>query len=127
MEPKTNVKTELQVKKRQYKEKFIFQGIIRPKPNQRVFRCEVSSGEVSECKFTNVSDTVNYLEVLNNTYKLRERNIVVEEGFDYVVRLNITNAVRHFKKKYGNYIFAGDLEDNRLFANQRNINIFKKT
>jgi hypothetical protein len=92
----TKEKIELSVEKRQEKEKFIFTGVLKPHAGQRVFELDMRTMTVMECEYFVKTDTVNYLDVLNNAESLKERNILIQENCDYAVKLNMENAIKHF-------------------------------
>jgi len=116
---KSNI--EISIQKKQEVEKFIFIGVLKPKPNQRVFKVNLISGEVSEVLFFNKSKTINYLDVINKKQSIKERDIIIKEGYDYVIKLNIENAVKYFQKKWKDIeIFeSSEKETNNLLKNQR--------
>ena len=93
-------KMEISVEKRQVKEKFLFAGELKVQLNQRAFKLDIEKWEVSECEYFVESDTINYLDVLYNTEAYTSRKILIEEGFDYVVKLNMRNALKYFKTKW---------------------------
>lgn len=117
---------EISIQKKQEVEKFIFKGVLKPKLNQRVFKIDLDSGEVSEVEFFKKTDIVNYLDVINKSESLKERNIIVKEGFDYVIKLNIKNAITHFKKSFQhiNVNISESHTGNDLLKNQKNVNKF---
>ena len=53
-----NASVEISIQKKQEVEKFLFTGILKPKPNQRVFKLNLSTLEVSEVEFFIKSDTI---------------------------------------------------------------------
>lgn len=120
-------KVEISVQKKQEVEKFLFAGILKPKPNQRVFKLNLSTLEVSEVEFLIKSDTIQYEDVINNAHSLKERDILIEEGFDYVIKLNMTNAINHFLMKWRKVDIKASSEHtaNRLMKNQRKVNKYK--
>lgn len=91
-------KTELQVQKRQEKEQFIFKGILKPNPNQRVWELNLETMEVCEAEFVQLSDIVNYWDVIDGSYL--EKEIFIQSNHDYVIKLNEGNAIKYFTKKY---------------------------
>lgn len=118
---------EISIQKKQEVEKFLFDGILKPKPNQRVFELDLVNMEVSECEYFTKSDTVNYLDVINNKVNFKERNILVKENHDYVIKLNMVNALFYFRKKWDNESIEEheENESKRLFKNQRKVNKFR--
>lgn len=117
----TKHKTELQVQKRQEKEQFVFKGVLKPKPNQRVWELNLETMEVCEAEFVQLSDTVHYWEVLDGSYL--EKEIFIQSNHDYVIKLNIENAVKYYSKKYNCEIhIKPGYETNILPENLKNIN-----
>lgn len=121
------VKLEIEVQKKQEKEKFLFTGILKPQPNQRVFELDLKSMTVKECVYFTDQKTINYMDVVNGTVPVQERKILVKEGFDYAVNLNMENAIKHFKKEWKNDSIckAEDHEGQRLYKNQREVHKYK--
>jgi hypothetical protein len=96
---KLDTKVEVSIEKKQEREKFIFKGVLNPLPGQRVFKLDQLENTLSECEYIFMSDTINYMDLINNTVK-DNREILIEEGFDYVIKLNISNAKKFFDKKW---------------------------
>ena len=124
-EPKDKV--EISVQEQQEKEKFLFDGILKPKPNQRVYQLDLRTMKVSEAPYFIEKDTVNYLDVINKKDRRKDRKILVKEGFDYVIKLNMKNAVKHFRKVWAdNSICEGDNSNaNTLVEKQGKIKKFR--
>lgn len=120
-------KTELSVEKKQEKEKFLFDGVIKPHAGQRVFELDLSKMTVKECEFFVKTDTINYLDVINNSESLKELNILIQEGCDYAVKLNMENAIKHFQNVWNNPDICESEESkaNRLFRRQRKVKKYK--
>lgn len=120
-------KANISIEKRQEVEKFIFVGILKPKPNQRVFEIDLSNGEVSEVNFFDTNKTINYLDVINKRNLISEREVIIKEGFDYLIKLNIENAISSFRKKWKNLNVVESIENksNSMLKNQRKINLYK--
>lgn len=117
--------TELQVQKKQELEKFIFVGTIKPKPGQRVYRMDMTKLTVTECEYSEKSDTVNYMDVIDGTHASRERTIIIQEGYDYMIKLNLDNALESFKKRWrGQEIQLGEMVTNDQFKKQRKVNLY---
>ena len=117
-------KIELSVEKKQEVEQFIFRGELKPQPNQRVFKLDMIKGEVSEAQFFSDSKTVNYLDVLHDTDAYRERKILIKEGYDYEIALNMKNALRIFRNKWPQFEEikpSEESEANRLKKNQKEV------
>lgn len=114
---------EISIQKKQEKEQFIFKGELHPKPNQRVFKIDLYKGIVSECQFVSTSKTVNYFDVINNTGEYAERKIIVKEGYDYIVALNMKNALKHFKRSWSHLDIdiSEDNSANTLKKNQKEV------
>ena len=117
-------KLEISIQKKQEVEKFLFTGRLKPQPHQRVFKIDLSSGAVSEVKFFAKSNTIHYEDVINGNYARRDKDILIEEGFDYIIKLNIENAIKHFKKawKHIEIEISEDHESNVLIKKQGKVN-----
>lgn len=116
---------EISVEKKQEKEKFLFTSRLKPKPGQRVWRFNTYTRRLGEVEFFKKSDTLQYEDIISGKYLRRDRDILVEEGYDYVIKLNYDNALKHFEKKWpGGPIEPEDYKANRLFKNQKVVNIF---
>lgn len=120
-------KTEISIQKKQEVEKFIFTGKLVIKPNQRLFKIDLDSGEVLEVEFYDACDTINYIDVINKKPRPSSRDVIIEEGYDYVVKLNLDNAISFFKDKWSNIDVSSSIDHkgNTLNPNQRFINKFK--
>lgn len=114
-------RTEMSIKDKQEKEKFIFKGSLKTKLGQRVWELDLDTWEVQECKYFTEGDTVNYHDIINNFESVKERKILIREGYDYVVNLNIENAIKSFKRKYPTeeIVKKEEYKSNLLSKNQR--------
>ena len=65
--------------------------------------------------------------MINKKPLLRERNILIEEGFDYIIKLNMTNAISYFQTKWAENTIkeSDDSKANKLFKNQRQVKKYK--
>lgn len=92
----------LEAKKSQQEvEKFKFIGKLHPKPNQRCFQINLETGEVKEVEYMYEDKTVNYLDYVKNKTTPRNKGVLIQKGFDYVIKLNLENAQKYFNNKYG--------------------------
>jgi hypothetical protein len=120
--PKKKDNIEISVRKKQKKEKFLFSGVLKPKPNQRVFKLDLITFELAEAEYVLKTDTINYLDVINGTWN-PPREIIIEDNCDYVIKLNIKNALDHFNKKYNtNCKIIGT---HQKINKHNNINVYK--
>lgn len=127
MEIKRKDNIEISIKKRQQKEKFRFVGELNPKPNQRCFKLDLDKLIVTECEYTILTDTINYLDALNNTNMSKYRTIIIEDNFDYIIKLNIKNALSYFRKIYNNknIKIGKDKINIKQFKNHKTIRKYK--
>lgn len=117
--------TELSIEKRQEKERFLFTGKLKHHPGQRIWRFNLYDRELGECRFFEKSDTIHWEDIVSGKWLQRERDILIEEGFDYVVKLNYDNAKKYFQDKYpGEPIEKEGYKANKLFKKQRTVNTF---
>lgn len=90
---------EIAIQKKQEVEEFIFVGKLTPKKNQRIFQLKLDSMIVSEVEFIYKTDTIKYMDIINDCVP-DNRSILIEPDTDYVIKLNIDNALKHFQSKY---------------------------
>ena len=93
---------EIQIQKRQNKEKFKFLGSLKPKANQRCFELDLKTMTVKESEYFYASDTIDWFEAISNKKPKNNRSVMVKPDHDYVVKLNLENAVKYFKKVWCN-------------------------
>lgn len=92
-------KTEISIQKKQQLEKYRYKGVLKPKPNQRIFKLDLYKKELSECEYFFKSNTVSYSDVLNRTIP-ENRSILIKEGYDYVIALNYKGALKRFNRTH---------------------------
>jgi hypothetical protein len=92
-----------------------------------VFKVDLLSGEVSEVEDFIKSETIKFHNVNDVSEPINERDILLIEGFDYVVKLNMGNAVKYFKKKHSTLDIAisKDTVAKTMKKNQRKVNEYK--
>lgn len=74
-----------------------------------------------------MTDTINYLDALNNTNMSKYRTIIIEDNFDYIIKLNIKNALSYFRKIYNNknIKIGKDKINIKQFKNHKTIRKYK--
>lgn len=100
--PKVADKVEIKIQKQQQKEKFKFVGTLHPKPNQRCFEIDLDTMIVKESEYFYKSKTINWFDALKNKKSPKNKSVIVKENHDYIIKLNLENALKHFKKVWKN-------------------------
>ena len=79
-----HIKAEVPAKRQE-----VYMGALRPKPGQKVWQCDLKTGEVKEAEFDNT--TVNALAP-------HKKKVRVKPGHIYAVAINKANAEKKFVK-----------------------------
>lgn len=119
-------KIEVSIEQQKEVEQFVFRGVLKPKPNQRVFKLDLYKGFVSEVLFYSESNTINFMDIVYGDNEYKDRKIIIEEGFDYLIALNIKNALKHFKKRWSELEICVSEEhvSNTLKKKQKEVKLF---
>jgi len=76
-------------------EKFKYLGRMKIKPNQRCFELDLATMKVKEVEYFTPSDTIEWGKV-----EPKNKKMLIRPNCDYVIKLNIKNAIKYFDKKY---------------------------
>jgi hypothetical protein len=88
LEEKQKNKLEISVKQQKQIEHELI-GKLHPKAGHKIFKINIKTLEVNEAEYSNV------------TYHLfaeNKKEIIIENGFQYVCALNKKNALKHYNK-----------------------------
>jgi hypothetical protein len=126
LDNKTNSKEsiEISIQKKQEVEKFLFTETLKPKKNQRVFQLDLNSMTLKECQFFFKTTTINYMDIINNCVP-QNRSILIEPETDYVIKLNLGNALTHFQSKYNNRDITVDRTNGDSLNSHTDIDAYK--